>query len=95
MSNTKLYVGNLPWSTTEESLNQLFSAYGEVTDCVIITDRATGRSKGFGFVTFSDANASSSAAAALDGKAFDGGDASSTPRELRVNAAQDNRSRNR
>lgn len=45
-----LYVGNLPWSTTEEELAEILSAYAEVRSCRIITDRDTGRSRGFGFV---------------------------------------------
>ncbi|MEW6545330.1 MAG: RNA-binding protein [Bacillota bacterium] len=45
-----LYVGNLPWATTEEELARAFSAYVEVRGCRIITDRETGRSRGFGFV---------------------------------------------
>lgn len=49
-----LYVGNLPWSTTEEQLESLFSAYVSVLSCRIITDRATGRSRGFGFVEVSN-----------------------------------------
>ena len=45
-----LYVGNIPWSTTEEELQQYFAQYGEVAGCRIITERATGRSRGYGFV---------------------------------------------
>jgi len=45
-----LYVGNIPWSTKEEELQQFFSQYGEVLECRIITERATGRSRGYGFV---------------------------------------------
>jgi len=45
-----LYVGNLPWSTTEEELEQTFASHVEVLSCRIITDRETGRSRGFGFV---------------------------------------------
>ena len=48
----KLYVGGLPYSTTEEELKEAFSAAGNVTSAVIITDRMSGRSKGFGFVEF-------------------------------------------
>ena len=50
---TKLYVGNLPFSTRENDLKELFSQAGEVTDVVVIKDRNSGRSKGFGFVTMS------------------------------------------
>jgi RNA recognition motif-containing protein len=52
MQNNKLFVGSLPWSITSESLRELFAQYGEITEAMVITDRATGRSKGFGFVTF-------------------------------------------
>lgn len=52
-----LYVGNLPWATTEEELARAFSAHGEVLSARIITDRQTGRSRGFGFVEVNDADA--------------------------------------
>ena len=52
-----LYVGNLPWQLTEEELSSAFSAHAPVTGARIITDRATGRSKGFGFVEVEDADA--------------------------------------
>lgn len=51
-----LYVGNLPWSTTDEDLEKAFSQVVEVKSCRIITDRATGRSRGFGFVEVEDAD---------------------------------------
>ncbi len=51
-----LYVGNLPWSTTDEDLAQAFGQFVEVVSCRIITDRATGRSRGFGFVEVNDAD---------------------------------------
>ncbi|MBU6447691.1 RNA-binding protein [Patescibacteria group bacterium] len=50
----KLFVGGLPWATTSDELNQLFSQAGTVTSAVVISDRMTGRSKGFGFVEMSD-----------------------------------------
>jgi len=52
MEKNKLFIGSLPWSITNESLKELFSQYGEVVEAIIINDRETGRSKGFGFVTF-------------------------------------------
>ncbi len=52
MEKNKLFVGSLPWSINSDSLKELFAQYGEITEAVVITDRNTGRSKGFGFVTF-------------------------------------------
>jgi len=58
MDKKKLYVGNLPWSMSGDSLKELFSQYGEISEAIIISDRMSGRSKGFGFVTFvNDADA--------------------------------------
>lgn len=51
-----LYVGNIPWSTKEDDLKQFFSQYGEVLECRIITERSTGRSRGYGFVEVDEAN---------------------------------------
>lgn len=65
----KLYVGNLSWGTTDESLKELFSKFGEVTSASIITDRQTGRSKGFGFVEMENAD---QAMHELNGKEFQG-----------------------
>ena len=53
----KLFVGGLPWATTSDELNQLFAQAGSVTSAVVIQDRMTGRSKGFGFVEMSDEDA--------------------------------------
>jgi RNA recognition motif-containing protein len=52
MEKNKLFIGSLPWSITNDSLRELFAQYGEITDAVVINDRESGRSKGFGFVTF-------------------------------------------
>ncbi len=52
MDKNKLFVGSLPWSVNGDSLKALFAAYGEITEAIVITDRDSGRSKGFGFVTF-------------------------------------------
>ena len=57
----KLYVGNLPWSATEDELRERFSEYGALTSVRIITDRETGKSKGFAFVEFDDAGAAQNA----------------------------------
>jgi len=58
MDKKKLYVGNLPWTMTNDSLKDLFAQYGEISEAIIIMDRYSGRSKGFGFVTFvNDADA--------------------------------------
>ena len=78
----KMYVGNLPWSTTEDDLKELFAAYGEVQSVAVITDRETGRSRGFGFVTFAEADAATSAVSEMDGTELDG-------RTIRVNEAHD------
>lgn len=75
-----LYVGNLPWSTTEEELSQAFSAHAQVKSCRIITDRETGRSRGFGFVEVEDADAER-AVTAMNGTQLDG-------RDLVVNEAR-------
>ncbi|NMC63637.1 MAG: RNA-binding protein, partial [SAR324 cluster bacterium] len=53
MQNTKLFVGNLEWSVTSDDLRAAFSAAGTVTDAVVLMDKMTGRSRGFGFVTMS------------------------------------------
>lgn len=70
--NNKLYVGNLSWNTKEDGLTELFSKYGTVTEVKIITDRNTGRSKGFAFVTFEKPEDADKAMAELNGKDIDG-----------------------
>ena len=80
--NSKLYVGNLPFQTTDEDLEALFSVHGTVAQASVITDRETGRSRGFGFVTFDTDEAAQTAQAALDGQDYNG-------RALKVNEAQD------
>jgi cold-inducible RNA-binding protein len=64
--NTKLYVGNLPYETTESDLTALFAASGEVSTVNIIRDRATGQARGFAFVEMSDVEGARRAVAALD-----------------------------
>ncbi len=81
-SNSKLYVGNLSYSTGEGDLQTLFSQAGSVKSVSLITDRDTGRSKGFGFVEMADGAATQAAITALNGKELDG-------RTLRVNMAMD------
>lgn len=76
-----IYVGNLPWSTAEEDLRSAFEAYGEVSSAKVITDRETGRSRGFGFVEMPDNGAAQSAIDGLNEKDFEG-------RTLRVNEAR-------
>ena len=78
---TKLYVGNLPWSTTEEDLRELFEPIGELHSVALITDRDTGRSRGFGFVELDKTDANK-AISQLNGQDFGG-------RPLRVNEAHD------
>ena len=77
----KLYVGNLAYSVNEDALRELFSSHGEIEEVVIIKDKFSGNSKGFGFVTFKDDAAGNSAISALNGKDFEG-------RELKVNEAK-------
>lgn len=78
---TKLYIGNLAFSATEDSINELFSRHGSVASCQLITDRDTGRSKGFGFVEMSTAEEAQNAISSLDGREVDG-------RQLKVNEAR-------
>jgi RNA recognition motif-containing protein len=77
----KIYVGNLPWSTAEADLKDLFARFGKVHSAAVITDRETGRSRGFGFIEMDDADAEN-AIAQLNGREFG-------QRTLRVNEAQD------
>jgi RNA recognition motif-containing protein len=69
---SKLFVGGLPYSTTNDDLQNLFAAHGTVASAVVINDRETGRSKGFGFVEFEDDNEAKSAIQALDGSELGG-----------------------
>ena len=68
--NNKLYVGGLPYSTTENQLQELFAAHGSVQSARIITDKFSGKSKGFGFVEMASASEAQDAIRALDGKDF-------------------------
>lgn len=78
---TKLYVGNLPFTATEDSVRALFTPHGTVESLSLITDRDTGQPRGFGFVEMSNADASR-AMQALNGTDFNG-------RTLKINEAQD------
>ena len=78
---TKLYVGNLPFTATEDSVRALFAPHGTVETLSLINDRETGRPRGFGFVEMSSADAAR-AMQALNGKDFDG-------RALKINEAQE------
>jgi RNA recognition motif-containing protein len=78
----RLYVGNLSFNATNDSLRSAFASSGEVTDVHVVTDRETGRSRGFGFVTMGNANEAAAAIAAMNGAMLDG-------RELRVNEAEE------
>lgn len=71
MDKNKLFVGSLPWSINNDSLKELFSQYGEITEAMVIMDRETGRSKGFGFVSFTTEEAAQKALE-MDGKEVDG-----------------------
>ncbi|EAQ86776.1 hypothetical protein CHGG_08029 [Chaetomium globosum CBS 148.51] len=66
MSGSKVYVGNLSWSTDDMSLRTAFEAYGLVVDSIVMKDRDTNRSRGFGFVTFSTTEEAEAAIAGLD-----------------------------
>jgi len=77
----KIYVGNLSYGTTDDSLRDAFSAHGDVEEVAVITDRETGRSRGFGFVTMPNDEEARAAIAALNGFEVDG-------RSLNVNEAR-------
>ena len=68
----KLFVGNLPYTTTNETLGEFFAQYGEVLSAAVIMDRATGRSKGFGFVEMTNDAEADTAIAKGDGAEFEG-----------------------
>ncbi|PJE76168.1 RNA-binding protein [Candidatus Uhrbacteria bacterium CG10_big_fil_rev_8_21_14_0_10_48_11] len=83
----RLFVGGLPYSTTEDELKDAFSASGTVASATIITDRMTGRSKGFGFVEMSSDEEADAAVAAMNGKEIGG-------RTITVNEARPMGNRN-
>ena len=77
----KLFVGSLSWDTNDEGLRNAFSVHGEISEAIVISDRDTGRSRGFGFVTFDDDESADKAVAALNGTELDG-------RTIKVDIAQ-------
>src|SRR3990167_1500815 len=83
MSQSKIYVGNLPYSTTEDALRSFFSQCGSIKEVKLIVDFGTGRSKGFGFITFANAEACEKAVKGANDQEMDG-------RKLKVNVARDN-----
>lgn len=81
---SKLFVGGLAWATTTNTLRDAFDEFGEVEDAIVVTDRETGRSRGFGFVTFSSDDEATAAMDAMNGQEIDG-------RAVRVDKAQEKR----
>jgi RNA recognition motif-containing protein len=77
----QIYVGNMSYGTTESAIEELFGQFGEVSSVKLITDRETGRAKGFGFVTMNDDAAANKAIEELNGSEYDG-------RTLRINEAK-------
>ena len=84
--NQKIYVGNLPYSTTDQELQDLFATHGTVQSANVVTDRYTGRSRGFGFVEMGSAEEAQQAITALNGTEYEG-------RNLVVNEARPKESR--
>ncbi|MCA9563341.1 MAG: RNA-binding protein [Myxococcales bacterium] len=82
----KLFVGGLSWGTDSDALHDAFAAHGEVTEAKVISDRETGRSRGFGFVTFADDSDADAAINAMNGTELDG-------RSINVNEARERRDR--
>lgn len=70
--NNKLFVGSIPWKTTEDDLRTAFSEYGTVVSARIITDKFTGKSRGFGFVEMSNDDEAQAVIKGMDGKDFQG-----------------------
>ena len=78
---TKVFVGGLAWATTSESLKAAFDACGAIVEAKVVSDRETGRSRGFGFVTFADDAGCRKAIETMNGQTLDG-------RQIRVNEAE-------
>ena len=70
--NNKIFIGGLSWGTNEDGLRESFSKFGEITDARVITDRATGRSRGFGFVTFENTGSAAEAVSSMNEVELDG-----------------------
>ncbi len=68
----RIYTGNLPWSVTKEKLEELFSPYGEIEDAIVIANKYTGRSRGFGFVTYKNESDADKAITEMSGKEVEG-----------------------
>ncbi|HED05420.1 MAG TPA: RNA-binding protein [Ignavibacteria bacterium] len=77
----KVYVGNLPFTVDQEKLKELFASYGEAEEIIVISDKFSGRSKGFGFITFKDEESAKKAIAEMNDKEIEG-------RKLKVNEAK-------
>lgn len=86
MAGTKLFIGGLAWATTDSSLREKFEEFGQVEEAVVVKDRESGRSKGFGFVTFAEAANADEAVAAMNDQELDG-------RRIRVDKASEGGSR--
>ncbi len=84
--STKIYVGNLPWSCRSDDLRRMFEAHGEVDSAEVVTDRMSGRSRGFGFVVMSSDDEAKQAIQALNGSETDG-------RALTVDVARERKPR--
>lgn len=84
----KLFVGSLSWNTTDRELEDAFARFGEITEAKVITDRESGRSRGFGFVTFTDDGAADNAIEEMNGVQLDG-------RAITVNEARERSRDNR
>ncbi|KAF9292251.1 hypothetical protein BGZ68_009090 [Mortierella alpina] len=78
--SSKVYVGNLSWNTTDDTLRSAFEAHGQILDTIVMRDRDTGRSRGFGFVTYSSSAEAEAAINALNESELDG-------RRIRINLA--------
>jgi RNA recognition motif-containing protein len=82
----KLFVGGLSWGTTDDGLHDAFSRFGEIVEAKVITDRETNRSRGFGFVTFTEPDSATSAITEMNNAQLDG-------RSIRVNEADNQQGR--